>query len=66
MIANCKRCKWSGGWQGELGECRRYPPRIVDVQSLTPDIQGQTAIFPPVVESDGCGEFVSGPGFVTK
>ena len=52
----CKTCRWwrhlpiQDGHEGNTGECRRYPPRIFDRQSVS------ETWFPESYHEDWCGE----------
>lgn len=65
MLESCGNCRFFKGFYGPetVGECRRYPPRIIDhgylrttYESLPEAIDMGTR-FPSVDPTDWCGEF---------
>ena len=49
----CKNCKFFAGGEQGIGECHRYPPKV-----LTTKTEGIAQAWPVVNEDTFCGEFL--------
>lgn len=59
MTEQCKDCKYYQKDPGEIGECHRFPPTVVEGSTGEADnISSNTYhIFPIVSSENWCGEF---------
>ncbi len=50
----CETCRFWLNQEGKIGECRRFPPQMMYIPSLTMGLERR---FPVVKSSDICGEY---------
>lgn len=55
----CKNCRFFNEWDiGDMGECHRYPPKLIHASRRTVyALEATTFAFPTVQGSDYCGEY---------
>jgi hypothetical protein len=61
-MEQCSICRFWLNWDSEmtnLGECHRFPPRVVPTRQVDECAEGRWPLTPP---DDWCGEFQLPPG----